>query len=372
MKEIPYYFARTYKNGTYTIRNIKIGDYKVFALKDQNLNYVYDLPNEEIGFVESMIRIDTIIDGFDLKIFDEQETRDLEVLDSWNPVFGKLRVAFTMRADSVGISLFGEQKIELLKPYIYSKKLDTVSIWISNTDVDSVKLLVSQKGIPMDTLSIAVKRINMDSLKAKKYISLSHDAKNVILLDHKIMIKASQPIDSIIDSLIILLEDTVDERVFPEISYKDSSHQFLELIYPWKESMTYNLSVNKGALIDIYGLNNLGFSSDFNTKSRKDYGNIHLILNNLREANYIVQLLSKNNNVSRETSTTIAGGNTIRFDLVSPGAYKIRIIEDLNRNEKWDEGKYLSNRQPETVYNYPNSLDIKANWDIEQEIDFEQ
>lgn len=46
-KEKPYYFGRTNKDGSFLIENIKGGQYKVFAVKDENFNLKYDLPNEK-------------------------------------------------------------------------------------------------------------------------------------------------------------------------------------------------------------------------------------------------------------------------------------------------------------------------------------
>ena len=49
----PNYITKTQPNGTFSIKNIRPGDYKLFALKDINNNLIYDLPNEEIAFLEN-------------------------------------------------------------------------------------------------------------------------------------------------------------------------------------------------------------------------------------------------------------------------------------------------------------------------------
>ena len=48
----PQYITKTQPNGAFAIKNIRPGSYKLFALKDINNNLIFDLPNEEIAFLE--------------------------------------------------------------------------------------------------------------------------------------------------------------------------------------------------------------------------------------------------------------------------------------------------------------------------------
>ena len=58
LKQIPYYVGRTDKEGNFAVNNLKSGVYKLFALKDGNNNFLFDLPNEEIAFLDSALLID--------------------------------------------------------------------------------------------------------------------------------------------------------------------------------------------------------------------------------------------------------------------------------------------------------------------------
>ncbi len=55
MKEIPVYIGRSDKKGNFRINNMKADTFRIFALKDLNYNYIYDLPNEMIAFYDSLI-----------------------------------------------------------------------------------------------------------------------------------------------------------------------------------------------------------------------------------------------------------------------------------------------------------------------------
>ena len=54
-KERPYYFAKTDKTGKFRIPNVKQDTFKIFALIDNNFNYLFDAENEQIGFLNQNI-----------------------------------------------------------------------------------------------------------------------------------------------------------------------------------------------------------------------------------------------------------------------------------------------------------------------------
>jgi hypothetical protein len=55
LKNIPVYIGKTNDKGLFMINNIKSDTFKLFALKDLNYNLLYDLPTEEIGFIDTLI-----------------------------------------------------------------------------------------------------------------------------------------------------------------------------------------------------------------------------------------------------------------------------------------------------------------------------
>ncbi len=55
LKNIPLYIGRSDDSGVFSVNNLRPGLYKVFALKDGNYNFLFDLPGEEIGFLDSSL-----------------------------------------------------------------------------------------------------------------------------------------------------------------------------------------------------------------------------------------------------------------------------------------------------------------------------
>ncbi|MEN8155797.1 MAG: Ig-like domain-containing protein [Bacteroidota bacterium] len=52
---IPLYVGRSDDSGVFSVNNLRPDIYKVFALKDGNYNLLFDLPTEEIGFLDSSL-----------------------------------------------------------------------------------------------------------------------------------------------------------------------------------------------------------------------------------------------------------------------------------------------------------------------------
>jgi len=58
LTDIPYYVGRADKEGNFAVNNLRKGVYKMFVLKDANNNFLFDLPTEQIAFLDSSIFVD--------------------------------------------------------------------------------------------------------------------------------------------------------------------------------------------------------------------------------------------------------------------------------------------------------------------------
>ena len=124
-KKLPSYFARTKEDGSYKINNIKSGIYKVFALKDANANYIYDLPTESIAFSDTLIAINKN-SSLDLSLFKEEPQKQ-KLLKANFSEHGHLLFAFAKSTnDSVKLNFLSQQpKANVI--YEYSKEKDSLN-----------------------------------------------------------------------------------------------------------------------------------------------------------------------------------------------------------------------------------------------------
>ena len=87
---------------------------------------------------------------------------------------------------------------------------------------------------------------------------------------------------------------------------------------------------------------------------------------------YILLLTDSSGKILQEIKDVKSG--KYRFNFVTPGDIRLRIIEDKNGNGKWDSGDVLSGLQPERAEAYFNErgedlFTTKMNWDFEINID---
>ena len=66
-------------------------------------------------------------------------------------------------------------------------------------------------------------------------------------------------------------------------------------------------------------------------------------------------------------SQTATKETSFSFDTIEPKLYILRVIYDDNGNEEWDTGNYLAKKQAEEIIYFPKKIDVRANWDVEQE-----
>jgi hypothetical protein len=65
----------------------------------------------------------------------------------------------------------------------------------------------------------------------------------------------------------------------------------------------------------------------------------------------------------------ITTNTKVKFETLSPSKYKLKAILDHNGNGRWDSGNYLNRIQPERVQYFEKEIEIRANWDFEEEWD---
>ena len=93
------------------------------------------------------------------------------------------------------------------------------------------------------------------------------------------------------------------------------------------------------------------------------------------ESEYIVQVLDMNGTLSKEVAHLRSGTHKLQY--IEVGSVKIRLIEDLNGNGKWDSGVLVERKQPERVEMFVdenNSEEIvtKENWELVFDVDMNQ
>lgn len=376
----PSYFAKTNKEGLYQIRNVKADRYKVYALKDGNFNYIYDQPNEQVGFIDSLIDMtDTLPAKADLLIFNEEGRRaKLENVKSAEA--GRISIEYNGPVRSFKINS------DSLNDFIYwkNKEKDSLTIWFSTFYVAAATIYTVANDSILDTTRIELKFINKDTmLTVQKYpLSIVNQAvqnggktsieetSNIQSLYGWLKINFNRPIISIDSSKRIeIREDSTANVIVPQVRQPKFHKQQIEFDFERKGETNYSFVVPDSTFKDIFGLWNRAINWKFKTMAKASYGNLKITITAENASkHYIVNILNDRNELVEEIPTSNTKEKKITINNVLAGNYHITVVEDDNNNGEWDTGNLLKHIQPESVKELPNTYNLKGGWDLDVEV----
>lgn len=388
-KEKPYYFGRTDKSGSYRIENIKGGTYKLFAVKDGNFNLKYDLPNEAIAFLEQPITItDSVLPPIDLKLFTE-ETKKLQMVENNTLNRGFNQFVYSMPVKTLEIrpvldsTNFAQSLIE------YNVSRDTITQWYLYNNNSRSIILVTANDTLTDSITVRSPVFTADSLykigkpglyapvatsnrKGVGAKSSSAPVPTVLELGEPFVFALNRPVSSLDSSKIYVLEDTVNP-VVPRVYFADSINRKVAVDYKWKPGATYTIVFLDSAITDRYGLKNDSLGFELTARKPDEYGALTVTIDSLDPSQqYILEASIGEGPVVFRAVITGQTQFVKKYEKLVAGGYKVRIIRDANFNGKWDTGNYMEKRQPERIFVYPSDVAMKANWEMEIEIEMDR
>lgn len=407
--------TKTNALGRFTIRNLKPGSYRVFAINDLNHDFHWDR-SEDIAFLDRDISPSTIAievtDTFtDAAGNDSLVTRPAtrflpdDILLTWfnenykplylvkheRPDARRLTLEMSTRSDSL-------PQLTLLNTVRVGARLDREAVLQSSPGLDSLTYWLRDTTlIGSDTLKIAARYLHTDTLdnitfttdtltfalrqpkKKKKrdeetdsvpkleFVNIGISSRQPQDLNMPLLFETSAPTASI-DSAGFRIEELVDSVWMPvaaKIPSPPDSLQPMRLLteMTWKPKTKYRVTIDSLAVTDIYGNHNRPFVQEVSTHAIEDYAALFFNIGDLGPDSAIVELLSSDKPVRLEP----VRNGVATFEYVTPGAYYARLFIDRNHNGRWDTGCVADTLQPEDVFYFSKKLNLKKNWDVEQQ-----
>lgn len=358
LKEKPRYVAISDKDGKFSITNIAEGTYKVFAIKDINSNYLFDLPNEEIGFKTDFIELKESSNDNLIYLF-EEESNIQYVVKTEHKKYGEIDIILNAPTKELKITPLNKTYNGPTENWSIIEKNttgDSLKIWlVKDINLENLELELKDGETVIDTIDIAL----IDQKKFKDSLAIiTANVAGVFDLNQNILLTLNRAFVSYEADSIQLYEDSV----LVTTSFSDIGLRNFELAYDFKEKTTYQLLIPPGTFEDIYGLKNDSIKIDFITKELADYGTILLNVTPNYSESYILELYQNKKLVATQIYT---GEQKINYPYLAPGAYQLKLIIDSNSDKKWTTGNYLEGTQPEKVIFYEKDITIRANWDNE-------
>ena len=425
----PDVIARAQNNGIFIAQNLKPVNYRIYAIGDKNDNQLYEPGTDMVGLLDTIynpanmpefaIWFDSLrmypsaepqlyFRMFTDKAFVNQRLVDAQRTDQKRAIF--YFNSDYPRIDSLVFDNIPSDKV-LLDPQTDGR--DTMVVWF---DVPAEKLPDTIKGKIVyyrhdslrqlsktrEPLKLAWKlvetkeqekereRIEKEKEKAKAEGKEYKDPnyKNPFLLkfsagreinpEKGFDITFGTPavkLDSTAIELVILDENKNKQPVEWHLVRDTMNMCRWAVKSKWKEKTNYQLYIPKKSITDIMGYENDSTVMEFTTYDPEKFATVSLNVNGSGRNRYIILLTDGSGKTLQELKDVTTG--KYRFNYVTPGDVRLRIIEDKNGNGKWDAGDVIAGLQPERAEGYFNdrgeeTFTTKMNWDFEINIDMDK
>lgn len=388
----PKYFTKTNEKGNYLIENIKNENYKLYAFLDDNKNLINEPASEPHGFISDTLNLNTSLDSINIKI---------QLIDASQPKFIRSKITgryFDILYNKYCNKYFVKKINNTNKLNIpanhYAKKNTIIRFYKDDSfqyDTDSLELIVdfydSLNNQLTDTVFVKFKKSNR---KKSEFIMDIFPSDKTINENLELMLKFNKPINYFNKDSFILKYDTIKIINIPDSTFiwnetktKLKIQVHLDKTYLPKEierikheialadstkSNEKGIGIKNVIKLYIAQATFLSVDNDsseviklkYNFKKEDDFGILSGKITTDKKS-YFLQLTNPKFKVIKELKNV----KDFNFNQVIPGKYTFRIMIDKNNNGKWSSGNILKNIEPEPIWFYSETFDIRANWKVE-------
>ncbi|AZA81077.1 hypothetical protein C1637_00390 [Chryseobacterium lactis] len=363
-KQKPYYITKVDDDGYYELNYLSPGKYKIIAFDDENGNSVYDPGKEKIGFQKEPINIEKSISGLNLKVYPSKKPLKYQDMKE---IAGGVIMTFEGHPDEVKVQSAND-KLKDIK-VTHRPKSDSVRIWF-----DAVKDNIGQETTEklMFTHDKGPKK---DSLYTVS-LFYKYNKKNVMDInsdngggslppksDFKIL--SNYIVDKIDPSKWILKSDSLTTQEFTAKVSETNPYQII-VKSDFVTGKKYQLTIPKETVSSFYAKNTQSKRFDFDVDKVEQFGSLEFSLSNAPASSYWIQLLDSSEKVVYQKYTS---GDKVKFDILKPEEYFVRILVDNNNNKYWDEADFANETFAEDAYVFYKKAIVRALWETREDWD---
>lgn len=386
----PLYITKCDKEGNFAFDFIRPGSYRIIALEDGDKNMQYN-GDEAIAFLDTLVEARVrLSDSATKSEVEEYAIVRMRMSAKTHPVQRITKSEF-VRSGRIEITTMLPMEEPQITPdnlrWHLGVKRDTLTIWMAEEKCDSARIVVSDPSGLQDTLKLRyhekrnskgkgglqkggvaplMKSLVKDKVSTFDTLWLAFD--NPVVANHA---------DSAVQ--VMNLRDSSLSRCGVRMSADGLRAQIL---LEGKAETKYRLTLGKGSFTDLYGKASDSLSINTEIVPLDQFGNIILTVSLAEEMSaeeragqVLVQLTNEKGDVLHCQAIGMdkmaPGANPVKvsFMHLAAGKYKVQIILDRNSNGEWDAGDYWEHQQPEEVYYFEKTLELRQNWDIEEKVE---
>jgi hypothetical protein len=355
----PTYFSKTDSSGLAVVQNCRPGDFRIFALVDENRNYQFDLAEEKIGH----------IDYFISSSLDEQQVYTIYLYNEIEPPYQQ----DVVKLDSQLYEVIIGGEIDYLywssedgKPIESFIEKDTLFIL---TSPDILSIILSSDYSESDTIIIAdiTQRKNVKNrfrtipppkLKAR------YNSNDRITLDAR---WKNPVIDFDLQEIRVLNKQY--EYILPSaIKLESMSDDDLKTTFSWNhKEVRDTLIFLPGAVSTWFAINDT-ILLPMRPLKTESLSNLIVKTTGLDSTqSYVAILRSSNGELVEKTQIKGVSNHTWEIPGIFPSNHELELITDHNDNGKRDGGWFDKRQLPEPS-NITKIDNLRPDWDVQVEI----
>lgn len=350
--------------GNFKFANLRENTYRIYGLKEQNNDRIFNGNDEWIGFLNDSIVLHKDTANIKLEIT-KAYPKDFKVLDKKLEQTGNILLTFNRPFENGNIRIFYPAEIDESKIARFTPTNDSVRIFIENRELDSLKLVVDRGAELQDTVLIRTSK----NAKLDREIKPLFNITNKVDRTKHITLTSQTPLSSVEKAKIQILEDSVSRRNF-QLQQDSANSNLYHIRFNWRPKRNYELVLEEKALQSKFGDSNKETKLQFTVDETDNYGNINFTLNGLDSAKqYIVELIDEQKEKVFDKRIITGATPVVAYNSFPGGKYSLRVIYDENKNGKWDPADVYAKRQAENIWYLEKTFTIRANWDQNETID---
>ncbi|MDX1476528.1 MAG: Ig-like domain-containing protein [Saprospiraceae bacterium] len=347
----PAYFARTGEGGMFRIDFMRQDTFRVYALRDANLNYLYDQEGEMFAFAPEPVYVSPgATPEIRLNAY-VALPRPAVLLQQQRPA-GVVKVALSRPVDTLMLNA-----VRGSVPDHWLVDQDTLRLWHRNADTAMIE--IRHDTTVLDTIRLRP----FDPAEVRRPVRVRLTGRSVhpessLVLECATPVVAIDPArvrvqlnDSTSVSDCRVQRDTVDQRK-------------VRLQCPWPVAGRYQVTLLQGAVTDLFGGVNDSTAYRVNVEDSTAFGSITIRVGGLDSARtYVMQLLDGQTTVKSQRLRDVQD-TTLVYGRLPAKKYALRLIEDRNGNGRWDPGDFATLSQPERLL-LRDLEPLRAGWDVD-------
>ena len=405
VKDAMQHIGKTDEKGYFRIKGLKQLPFRVFALKDNNSNYMFDDKSEAIAVIDESVTptcyqktvYDTVYAkavGTDSLVVDTVKERrvaaylpDSLVMFMFQEELHRQYFKKAVRDEKQKFTLFFEnerKELPVITPlnFVSSSWLlpepsvtgDTLNYWIADSMVAN-----------MDTIRFAIDYLKTDSAgqfvpqrdtvqllsrkweKKKKDKGPSFTLASAMEIDDSPKIEFSMPLAGF-GRENMKVQQKVNDSTWSNVDFElrpvNDNPRAYWIDMNMEEKKDYRVKIDSAAIKDIAGrVNKDSLRSVFRKRGREEYASLTMVMENA-PAGAVVEILNANERVVRRIKAT---SGRVKAEHLKGGDYYVKLIDDTDGNGLFTTGSYASHKKPENVYFYGKKINLRANWDREED-----